>query len=130
MHHLHTEYDILEPESEISFSKWTYINIGTYDIDKMHSLISGDCPSPPGMPLIQQLKRDVYQVIWDPSRENGAHVELYWLEGKTEGGKREKREVNFTLDTESSTRVEDNTVENDDDSDNWVLYYNGTGMIH
>lgn len=87
----------------------------------------GDCPSPPGMPVIQQLRRDVYQVIWDPSRENGAHVELYCLEGKTKGGKREKREANFTLDTEGSTRIEDsNVVEADDDSDNWVLYYNGT----
>jgi len=95
----------------------------------MHSLISGDCPSPPGLPVIQQLRRDVYQVIWDPSRENGAHVELYCLEGKTERGKSEKREVNFTLDSESLTRVEDSTVENDD-SDNWVLYYNGTGMRH
>lgn len=81
------------------------------------------------MPVIQQLTRDVYQVIWDPSRENGAHVELYYLEGKTERGKSEKREVNFTLDSEISTRVEDSTVENDD-SDNWVLYYNGTGMRH
>jgi hypothetical protein len=83
------------------------------------------------MPVIQQLRRDVYQVIWDPSRENGAHVELYCLEGKTKGGKREKREANFTLDTEGSTRIEDsNVVEADDDSDNWVLYYNGTGMRH
>jgi hypothetical protein len=94
-----------------------------------HLLILGDCPSPPGMPVIQQLRRDVYQVIWDPSRENGAHVELYCLKGKTEGGKREKREANFTLDTDSSTRIEDNNaVEVDDDSDSWVLYYNGTGM--
>ena len=49
------------------------------------------------MPIIQHLRRDVYQVTWDPSRENGAHIELYSLEGKIERGKREKREVNFTL---------------------------------
>jgi hypothetical protein len=82
------------------------------------------------MPVIQQLRRDVYQVIWDPSRENGAHVELYCLEGKTEGGRREKREANFTLDTEDSARVEDTNVVEADDSDNWVLYYNGTGVTH
>ncbi|PNF32886.1 hypothetical protein B7P43_G01836 [Cryptotermes secundus] len=87
----------------------------------------GDCPSPPGIPVIQQLRRDVYQVIWDPSRENGAHIELYCLEGKIEGERRDKREANFTSDTHSAARIEDDTaIEADDDSDNWVLYYNGT----
>jgi hypothetical protein len=92
--------------------------------------VLGDCPSPPGVPAIQQLRRDVYQVVWDPSRENGARIELYSLEGKFEEGKREKREANFTLDTDDdSGRMEDNDVEADD-NDNWVLYYNGTGMKH
>jgi len=72
----------------------------------------------------------VYQVIWDPSRENGAHIELYCLEGKIEGEKREKREANFTFDTQSAARIEDDFVEVDDVNDNWVLYYNGTGMKH
>lgn len=71
----------------------------------------------------------MYQVIWDPSRENGAHIELYCLEGKIEGGRRDRREANFTSDTHSAARIEDDTaIEADDDSDNWVLYYNGTGM--
>ncbi|XP_069689840.1 proto-oncogene tyrosine-protein kinase ROS isoform X2 [Periplaneta americana] len=89
----------------------------------------GDCPSPPGIPVVQHLRRDVYQVIWDPSRENGAHIELYSLEGKIEGGKREKREVNLTIiEDHGAARIEDNIIDtgNEDDNDNWVLYYNGT----
>jgi hypothetical protein len=92
-------------------------------------LIPGDCPSPPGIPVVQQLRRDVYQVTWDPSHENGAHIELYCLEGKIEGSRRNRREANFTSDTPGTARNEDNTaIEADDDSDSWVLYYNGTGM--
>lgn len=73
----------------------------------------------------------MYQVIWDPSRENGAHIELYCLEGKIEGERRDRREANFTSDTHSAARIEDDTaIEADDDSDNWVPYYNGTGMKH
>ncbi|XP_021913370.1 proto-oncogene tyrosine-protein kinase ROS isoform X3 [Zootermopsis nevadensis] len=86
----------------------------------------GDCPSPPGVPLIQQLRRDVYQVIWDASRENGARIELYCLEGKIEEETREKREANFTLDADNSARTEDNNFVEADDNDIWVLYYNGT----
>jgi hypothetical protein len=65
-------------------------------------------------------------VTWDPSHENGAHIDLYCLEGKIEQGIRNRREANFT-----SATIEDNTViEAYDDSDSWVLYYNGTGTYH
>jgi hypothetical protein len=75
------------------------------------------------------LRRDVYQVIWDPSHENGAHIELYCLEGKIEQAIRNRREANFTTDTYGAARIEDNTaIDAYDDSDAWVLYYNGTGM--
>jgi hypothetical protein len=73
---------------------------------------------------------DVYQVVWDPSRENGARIELYCLEAKVEEGKREKREINFTLDTDDADRMEDNNFVEANDNDSWVLYYNGTGMKH
>ena len=73
----------------------------------------------------------MYQVTWDQSRENGAHIELYSLEGKIETGKRQKREVNFTL---SNNRFENNNMVLDDTDDmgndnEWVVYYNGTGKF-
>ncbi|KAJ9583818.1 hypothetical protein L9F63_021821, partial [Diploptera punctata] len=90
----------------------------------------GDCPTPPGMPIIQHLRRDVYQVTWDPSRENGAHIELYSLEGKIERGKRERREVNFTLNNHNSDKTDDDNIISDDSDgnrdDEWIVYYNGT----
>lgn len=69
-------------------------------------------------------------MVWDPSRENGARIELYCLEGKVEEGKRQRREANFTLDTDGSARMEDNNSVEADDNDSWVLYYNGTGTKH
>nr|CAD7427325.1 unnamed protein product [Timema monikensis] len=48
----------------------------------------GDRPSPPGIPKVQQLGRDTYQVWWEPSQENGAVIDSYSLEGMEEGGER------------------------------------------
>ncbi|CAG2061407.1 unnamed protein product [Timema podura] len=48
----------------------------------------GDRPSPPGVPKVQQLGRDTYQVWWEPSQENGAAIDSYSLEGMEEGGER------------------------------------------
>nr|CAD7570351.1 unnamed protein product [Timema californicum] len=48
----------------------------------------GDRPSPPGVPKVQQLGRDTYQVWWEPSQENGAVIDSYSLEGMEEGGER------------------------------------------
>ncbi|XP_063241344.1 proto-oncogene tyrosine-protein kinase ROS isoform X2 [Bacillus rossius redtenbacheri] len=64
-----------------------------------------DRPSPPGLPMAQHLSRDVYQVTWEASRRNGADVELYSLEARTEDRPRANA---------SEPR------------DGWVVCYNGT----
>lgn len=81
----------------------------------------GDRPSRPGTPVIQHLRRGVYQVVWEPSRENGAHIEMYLLEGQV-GGKwrrRRRRETNYTTLPELTNAM---------DLDEWAPYYNGTGL--
>jgi proto-oncogene tyrosine-protein kinase ROS len=42
----------------------------------------GDAPSAPGKPTVKSVKENIFQVIWDPSRENGAPIEEYLLETK------------------------------------------------
>lgn len=78
-------------------------------------LLTGDRPSKPGVPVLQQLKGNINQVVWDePVKENGAKVDLYWLEGQTDDSTREKREANLTI-----------SLETDEDED-WVVFYNGS----
>jgi hypothetical protein len=63
-------------------------------------------------------------VTWEPSRDNGAPIELYWLEGKSiheneNNIAREKRGANFTSHNSfMSTAI----------PDEWTLFYNGTGI--
>ncbi|XP_046670760.1 proto-oncogene tyrosine-protein kinase ROS-like isoform X1 [Homalodisca vitripennis] len=72
----------------------------------------GDRPTRPGIPVLHQLRGNINQVVWsEPARENGAKVTLYWLEGRTDEGVREKREANL------SSAV---------DHLDWTLYYNGS----
>uniref|UniRef100_T1HB35 Tyrosine-protein kinase receptor n=1 Tax=Rhodnius prolixus TaxID=13249 RepID=T1HB35_RHOPR len=73
-----------------------------------------DRPSRPGIPVIRHLSGDVFQVTWDPSRENGSPIEIYCLEGINLSPKidRDKRGTNGT--NLSATE------------DSWTLYYNGT----
>lgn len=80
------------------------------------SMVSGDRPSRPGTPVIQHLRRDVYQVTWEKSRDNGAEIDFYILEGRFRTVWRTKREANHTL--QDSNKV---------DLDEWIIYYNGTG---
>ncbi|XP_074032211.1 receptor protein-tyrosine kinase sevenless isoform X2 [Leptinotarsa decemlineata] len=81
----------------------------------------GDVPSPPGMPLIQYITPNIYKVIWEASRDNGAPVEMYKLEGKILRFYRTKRSTNRTVpfyNTSPSVELED--------PDEWRVFYNGT----
>lgn len=81
----------------------------------------GDRPSRPGTPIIQQLRRDVYQVIWEKSKDNGSPIEFYLLEGLVGKIWRSRREAkNYTAINESVNKV---------DSEEWTVYYNGTGNL-
>lgn len=76
------------------------------------SAVVGDKPSKPGVPMLQQQRGDIYQVIWVDPLDNGGKIYLYWLEGRHgDGAKREQREANFSV-----------PVDNE-----WILFYNGTG---
>lgn len=44
------------------------------------------------MPVLQQLPGGIYQVTWEPSRDNGAPIVLYWLEGKRAGSRYEPKD--------------------------------------
>lgn len=61
--------------------------------------------------------------MWEPSRENGAQIDFYVLEGKRDSDDRVKRETNLTWDKEEMdvSRTSRNIDED------WVLVYNGTG---
>ncbi|XP_075227577.1 receptor protein-tyrosine kinase sevenless [Lycorma delicatula] len=82
----------------------------------------GDRPAAPGIPVLHHLRGDVYQVAWEPSKENGGIIELYCLEGRQGNGNEqqpqfEKQEYNnlTTIATMSTTA-----------SQEWSIYYNGT----
>lgn len=69
------------------------------------------------MPVLHQLRGNMnqVQVVWDePARENGARVDQYWLEGRTDQTVREKRDTNLTAV---------DALAGDQD---WLLYYNGS----
>ncbi|KAK6636659.1 hypothetical protein RUM43_010321 [Polyplax serrata] len=76
----------------------------------------GDRPSRPGTPVIQQLRKDVFQVLWEKSRDNGAAIDYYALEGLVKNTWRRKREANYTSTEEGNKIV----------SEQWILYYNGS----
>lgn len=42
----------------------------------------GDAPSAPGKPMVKSVTENIFQVIWEQSRENGASIEEYLLETK------------------------------------------------
>lgn len=79
--------------------------------------LTGDRPGPPGAPVVHNLRRDVYQVMWESSAENGAQLELYSLEGRNVGNRLSRREANSTFDLEDSL------------FEGWTSHYNGTGKL-
>lgn len=79
----------------------------------------GDAPSTPGQPMVKHVSGEAYQVIWDPSKDNGAFIDEYVLEGL-----QRRREVPVT---EGPEGVEKSlVVEEDPDNKDWAMYYNGT----
>ncbi|XP_054270502.1 proto-oncogene tyrosine-protein kinase ROS isoform X2 [Macrosteles quadrilineatus] len=117
------EFYILEnltPKTLYSFHlKITYTNVSTpyiWPSDYRFTFETlGDRPSRPGSPILHQLRGNVNQVVWDePLTDNGAKVDMYWLEGRTDEGVREKREANFSSGERHSP------------NEDWVLYYNGS----
>nr|AVT56263.1 sevenless [Boisea trivittata] len=68
----------------------------------------GDKPSRPGRPVVQHLSTGAYQLAWEPSRDNGAPVLSYILEGRQ--SQLSKRGANTSINEE----------------DLWDQYYNGT----
>ncbi|KAK4881780.1 hypothetical protein RN001_005099 [Aquatica leii] len=80
----------------------------------------GDRPSPPGMPIIQHIKADVYQVWWESSKDNGAPIEMYLLEGLKIPNYRSKRSAT------SRPPWFHNAPSIDEHEDNWIPLYNGT----
>lgn len=92
-------------------------NLNLIDLAKIinNLVLTGDRPSKPGVPVLHQLRGNINQVVWDePVKENGAKVDLYWLEGQTDDSTREKREANLTFSLES------------DEEEDWVVFYNGS----
>ncbi|XP_063703914.1 proto-oncogene tyrosine-protein kinase ROS isoform X2 [Culicoides brevitarsis] len=79
----------------------------------------GDRPSTPGRPLIKHVSGDAYQVEWNSSRDNGAFIEEYVLEGVQRRREKQIAPKNETTNTEES-------VEEPQLSGNWEIYYNGT----
>lgn len=87
----------------------------------------GDRPSTPGRPRITHVSGDAYQVTWELSRDNGAIIEEYVLEGVQR--RREKPQIqpatNKSEITNETTQVVEENVE-EQLSGNWEIYYNGT----
>lgn len=83
----------------------------------------GDRPSPPGTPIIQHVKGDVYQISWEAAKENGAPILMYNLEGLGFHNYRAKRNTNRTAWFNSAPSIEEN-------EDQWISYYNGTGKTN
>ncbi|XP_060523893.1 proto-oncogene tyrosine-protein kinase ROS isoform X2 [Cylas formicarius] len=81
----------------------------------------GDRPSPPGIPIIQYVKPNVYKVVWEVSQENGAPIELYMLEGLKIRIFRDKRSTNAnrTAWFYGAPSIEEESFE-------WESLYNGT----
>lgn len=107
----------------------------------------GDCPSAPGKPVIRHVRDAVYKVAWEPSKDNGATIIAYSLEGwhqppsnrvkrstlNSEADTYElpvKSEFSLQFDSLNYTKMVTTTplsVEDEDMPDRqWVTYYNGT----
>lgn len=92
-----------------------------------------DCPTAPGKPNIKHLSGEVYQVVWDPAKDNGASILEYSLEAKnqsnegttaTKNNSRVARSTNLGDATSNGLMVVDEPEPNDESK--WVVYYNDT----
>lgn len=84
--------------------------------------LAGDRPSPPGMPIIQHLKADVYQVWWEASKSNGGKIDMYKLEGKRLLTYRMKRSTTRSAWFYNAPSIEEHEYE-------WFVVYNGTSKL-
>lgn len=95
-----------------------------------------DVPSIPGRPQFKQLSNNIYQVYWEPSRNNGEELELYCLEMMKlkRLSKRNKRfaviNKNITTKEIATTPVPQVQLAWAEDSgpvpEIWEVVYNGT----
>lgn len=89
---------------------------------------SGDKPSPPGRPYINHVSGDVYQVFWEPSKENGSPIEEYNLEAyfktNTLNNNRITRSTNNLSTNITSSGLL--MLEEPEHKQPWTIYYNGT----
>ncbi|XP_059481438.1 proto-oncogene tyrosine-protein kinase ROS isoform X2 [Neocloeon triangulifer] len=67
-----------------------------------------DRPSAPGTPYVQILTLSEQQVLWEPSKSNGADIEMYILEGKA---------VENQIPSTSASKMQ---------NEEWTLLYNST----
>lgn len=72
------------------------------------------------MPNVQHVKGDVYQVYWEPARDNGSPIILYMLEGLKLPVYRAKRSANRTAWYHNAPSIEE-------PEDEWESLYNGSG---
>lgn len=79
----------------------------------------GDKPSPPGTPIIQYAKPNVYKVLWEAAKDNGAPIEMYMLEGLKIKTYRYKRSTNRTAWFYTAPSIEEEERQ-------WESFYNGT----
>lgn len=82
----------------------------------------GDRPSPPGMPNVQHVKGDVYQVWWEPAKDNGSPVSLYLLEGLKIPVYRARRSTN----NRTAWYHNAPSIEEEQEAE-WESFYNGSG---
>lgn len=79
----------------------------------------GDRPTAPGKPEIRFINRNESKIWWQPSRDNGAPIELYKLEGMKFKSYREKRSTNRSAWYYNAPSI-------DEQNWKWDDFYNGT----
>lgn len=121
----------LTPKTQYQFVMFLYYEkrLEPYMWPKDHLFIYetlGDRPSTPGRPRISHVSGDAYQVTWESSRDNGAIIEEYVLEGVQR--RREKPQIvtnTNTTDTNNSSQIMEENVE-EQLSGTWEIFFNGT----
>lgn len=82
----------------------------------------GDRPSPPGTPIIQYVKPNIYKVWWETAKDNGSPIELYMLEGLKLYNYRDKRSTNRSAWYYTAPSI-------DEEEREWQMFYNGTSKF-
>lgn len=134
--------DNLEPKTKYNFSiSIKYINSNRSYCWKPQQKIEfetlGDVPSPPGRPVIEFFKENVYKIIWNASKENGAPIIEYILESMKIFNPEEWNEKRAKRSVEESNDINQEIIEHEDSTDipnefnvdayeeKWIVAYNG-----